>query len=271
MKKKQIERVKDSKVILPAVLLVVGIFFFIIELLGSGKSIKMSIRWISDPLTVKTEKAGRSASEYFSVLTDIPETQKELNNLRLAVLNYESQLAYTAILEEENQSLREEINLGNIAHTYVEAHALGKVEENTMRVSAGEEEGIEIGDTVSVGSSFIGIVMDTSLSTSTVRLPYSQSSALEVLVASKEDTKKTLSRAVVKGSGEEYMIIENISKDAGVNIGDYVFVNDEKVVDTLVLGKIEELDTDPASTSVSGKVVPIVDYWTLISVFICIK
>ncbi len=65
------------------------------------------------------------------------------------------------------------------------------------------------------------------------------------------------------------MIIENVSKKADIEEGDYVIVKDEKVVDNLVLGKISELNLDPASTSINGRVLPIVDFELLVSVFIC--
>ena len=67
------------------------------------------------------------------------------------------------------------------------------------------------------------------------------------------------------------MIIENISKNTSIAEGDYVIVSDEKVAGNLVIGEIPELSQDPASTSISGKVVPIMAFDDLISVFVCIE
>jgi len=269
MRKKKIKGIKDKRIILPVLLLGFGLLFFLLDVFNMGKLLQYAVHWVSDPVTVDFENAGESISSYFNVLVDIPKTQRELNNLRIEVFNYESQIGYTSILEEENRSLREELNLGNKEHTYIEAKVLGKVQDNTIRVNAGEAQGVEVGDTVSLGYNFIGVVMSTTEDISTVRLPYSKSSTLEVWVASKNDKSELLSRAVVKGSEEGYMIIENVSKKANIGEGDYVIVKDEKVVDNLVLGKISELNLDPANTSINGKVLPIVDFELLVSIFIC--
>lgn len=182
MKKNKIEGVKDTNIVLPVVFLVLGIFFFLLEILNNGNSFKKSIHWISDPIIIKSENAGESVSEYFNVLANITSIQKELNDLRVKASNYESQLAYTIILEEENKSLRDEINLGNIEHTYIEADVLGKVQDNVLRVNAGRNQGVKVGNTVSIGSSMIGIIMETSENISAVRLPFSKSSTIEVLL-----------------------------------------------------------------------------------------
>ena len=268
-RKRKIKGIKDNKIVLPVLLLGIGLLFLLLDLFSMDGSLRYFIHWVADPVIVGSEDTGESISSYFTILIDIPKAQKELNDLRSKVFNYESQIGYTSILEEENQSLREELNLGNKEHIYIEAKVLGKVQDNTIRVNAGENQGVEVGDTISLGYNFIGIVMDTTEDISTVRLPYSKSSTLEVWIASQNDKEKLLSRAVVKGSEEEYMIIENVSKKAGIEKGDYVIVKDEKVVDNLVLGKISELNLDPASTSINGRVLPIVDFELLVSVFIC--
>jgi hypothetical protein len=120
-----------------------------------------------------------------------------------------------------------------------------------------------------LGYSFVGIVIESTDDISTVRSPYSKSSTFKVRVASSENKKNLIGTAVVVGSGEEYISIENISKSSGVKVGDYVILNDEKVVDNLVLGKISELESDPASIYINGKVETVVNLEELISVFVC--
>ena len=270
MKKKKIEGLKDTKIILPVVFLITGALLFTLEVFTGDLLLKNSIHFVFDPVTVQSEDIGESISEYVGVLADIPGAQRELNELRLKVSSYESKIEYLSILEEENESLREQLELGNEDHTYVEAKVLGKVQENTLRVNIGRLHGVEVGDTVLVGYSFIGIVMEVTDEISTIRLPYSKSSTLEVWVASKEN-ESILSRAVISGGGEEYIYIENISKKSGVKEGDYVIINDERVVDNLVLGEISKLDDSPTNTSFNGEVLPVFDYDSLVSVFICIE
>jgi len=271
MNKRNIGEIKDTKVILPAFMLGIGLILFLLEMLNVGNLLKDGIHWISDPVTVGSENAGRSVFDYFNILSNISGTQDEINDLRLKILEYESGAAYVSTLEKENEALREQLNLGNKEHKYVEAKMLGKVMDNTVRINVGDSDKVKVGDTVSIGYHFVGIVMEVAENISTVRLPYSKSNIVEVRVVSRENNKDIMSKAVVRGSGEEYMVIENISKNTDITEGDYVIVSDEKVADNLVIGEISELSQDPASTSISGKVVPIIAFDDLTSVFVCIE
>lgn len=271
MKKNKLDSLKEKKSVLPAVLIFTGVVLFSLELLGWDSFVTTGFHFLTDIVTEDSENAGESVYEYFAVLTDIPSVQNRINELELKVAGYESEIAYVSKLEKENNSLREQVDLSNPEHKYIEAEVLGKVQDSTLRLNAGRIQGIEVGDTVMIGYSFVGIVMDVTNESSTVRLPFNEKSSLEVWISSSTEKKDVLSRAVVRGSEEGNILIENISKKAGVKDGDYVLVNDERVVDTLVLGKIAELNDDPASTSYSGVVEPIVNYDSLIDIFICIE
>ncbi len=271
MKRKRVDSLKEKKSTLPAVVILAGVFLLFLELLEWDSFVVSGVHFLTDSVSLGSENAGESVYQYLSVLTDIPSAQNRINELELQVSKYESDIAYVSKLEKENESLKTQIDLSNPEHRYIEAEVLGRVQESTLRLNAGESEGVKVGDTVMLGYSFVGIVMDTTEERSTVRLPFNEKSSLEVWVSSTAGEEDVLSRAVVTGSEEGNILIENISKKAGVKEGDYVLVNDERVVDTLVLGKIAELDDDPASTSYSGVVEPIVDYDSLIDIFICIE
>jgi cell shape-determining protein MreC len=59
--------------------------------------------------------------------------------------------------------------------------------------------------------------------------------------------------------------------NSGVVNGDVVMVNDSKVGENLVLGTVVALSEDPATTTRSGYVSPVVDYYDLINVFVRIE
>lgn len=270
MKRKKEEKIIDTSIFLPAIMLAVGLLVFSCEMFNYNFSIKKPIYFIAENISESSENSGKAVYEYLSVLLDIPAVQSRIDELEIENSKYKSNQAYITMLEEENGSLRDQLELGNNDHTYVDAHVLGAVDNNTILVNAGELRGIKVGDTVLLGYTFIGIVMKTTDEASIVRLPLNESSSLEVWITSDREGGNLLSRAVVRGTGDG-IIIENIDKKAGVKKGDYVVINDERVVDNLVLGTISDLDENPASTSYNGYVEPFVDYNYLNTLFICVE
>ena len=62
--------------------------------------------------------------------------------------------------------------------------------------------------------------------------------------------------------------VENISSTAEVKEGDVVLMNDSRVGSHLVIGYLVSISDNPSSTSKSGYVSPIVDYDSLLTVFV---
>ena len=75
------------------------------------------------------------------------------------------------------------------------------------------------------------------------------------------------SKGVIKGSSGG-IIIENMSMNSNLTNDDIVVVNDSRVGEYLVLGRLQEISENPAATSRSGYVEPIIDYEKLITVFV---
>jgi cell shape-determining protein MreC len=134
------------------------------------------------------------------------------------------------------------------------------------------QDDVRKGDIAVLGEAFVGIVVETGQYNSKIRLPISKSSFLEayILPSNSGSSQKILSRAVVSGSSDGIRI-ENIGMNSGVENGDIVIVNDEKVGDNLVLGTVVGLSEDPATTTRTGYVSPAIDYFDLINIFLRVK
>ena len=108
-----------------------------------------------------------------------------------------------------------------------------------------------------------------------VKLPISNSSYLQVVILKTKEGQdfgeylksKVLSKGVLNGTSKG-IVIENISVNSSVEDGDIVFINDSKVSDFLVLGYVVGVTNNPASTSRTCFVSPIIDYDQLTKVFI---
>ena len=154
------------------------------------------------------------------------------------------------------------------------AKVLNGEEYDFLRINKGESSGVVVGDVVTLGNMFVGIVTGVDRESSLVRLATNRSSNLEVIVVKKgvEEGKvrediSVLARGVVNGSADGIRI-ENIAMDADISNGDVVVVNDSKVGEYLILGYLVGLSENPAATSRTGYVSSIVDYNRLVTVFV---
>jgi cell shape-determining protein MreC len=151
------------------------------------------------------------------------------------------------------------------------------LENNLLRINKGKGEGIAVGDVVVLGNMYIGLVIEVDEKGSLVRLPSNTGSSLEAIVvegdvesARNMENISVLTKGVVKGVPDGIKI-ENMSMNAPIKNGDTVIINDTRVGEYLVLGTLTGLSENPAATSRSGYVSPILDYDKLMSVFVIIE
>ena len=264
---------KDSKNWLSIpITFVISLTFILFSSLGWLDTISNVIGYICDPIYTTSSNMANSVKDFWGTLTEISQFREEFNDMKLQIANYEIQNLEYQKLKKENIDLKEQLNLGNRENRYIEATVLDHIETDFMIINVGLNNGVTNGDIVVLGNSFIGIVMDVGQYTSKVRLPISKSSFLEVYISSAQESssQRILSKAVVSGSSDGIKI-ENIGMNSGVQNGDTVIVNDSKVGENLILGKLVGLSEDPATTTRSGYVSPIVDYYDLVNVFVRIK
>jgi cell shape-determining protein MreC len=195
--------------------------------------------------------------------------RNEYNNLQVQIYDMESKYSNYMVLVNENEALKKQIALGKTNSTYVMASVLRDDEISTMLIDKGGDSSIQVGDTVSVGSTFVGIVSKADAKGATVRLPMDPSSRFEVVVLKAGENANTsiLSKGVVSGSTEG-ILIENITMNSDVANGDVVYINDAKVGGFLALGYVVGLSSNPASTYKTAYVSSVLDYDTLMNVFV---
>ena len=129
----------------------------------------------------------------------------------------------------------------------------------------------------------IGVVSETSESSSRIRLTTSRASTLEILIPDQIDRTQvnTISKSGNLGDlkyangvaiGQtNSVIINNLATSSIVKSGDYVLVNDERINMYLVLGIISEVIDDPSAATKSAVVRPLKNFNELQKVFIKIN
>jgi len=249
--------------------LTISIIFLFLNSLGWVNGFKSGVSYILDPVYETSSSWALEVKEFFTTVTHISEFKNEYNEMKLQITKYEvDNLAFEEI-QNENIDLKTQLDLGNTDDRYIQSKVLDHIETEYLILNVGVRDGVKNGDIVVLGDSFVGILIDTGQYSSKVRLPISKSNFLEsYILSSKEDSsQRILSRAVVSGSSDGIKI-ENIGMNSGVENGDTVVVNDSKVGENLILGTVVGLSEDPATTTRTGYVSPVLDYYDLINVFV---
>lgn len=274
MKKKNGKKISvDFLALLVGVLLGVG--FFLLDSLGGLSFVRSGVSFAMDPVAYHGNALGSGIREYLETFVQLNEFREEYNELSIKVYEQEIESAFLSVLKEENESLRKQISLGDLDSNYSMAKTLGLVENDLLRINRGQRDGIAVGDVALLGNMYVGIVVTADEQGSLIRLPTNSASSLEVVVVSGDFTEVTsseesieiLTKGVVKGSADGIRI-ENMSMNVSLSNGDVVVVNDPRVGQYLVLGHLVALSDNPAATSRSGYVSPIVDYDRLVTIFV---
>jgi len=273
---------KDSKKISVEYLVllggvVLGIGLLILDSLGALSFLRTGISFVMDPVAYHGSNAGRGVRDYFETFGRLNEFRREYSELSMKVYEQEVDSAFYSTLKEENEALKKQIALGNVEQKYVLAKVLAPLENNLLRINKGKDEGIAVGDVVVLGNMYIGLVVEVDEKGSLVRLPSNAGSSLEVIVVEGDmegarhmENILVLTKGVVKGAPDGIKI-ENMSMNAPLKNGDTIIVNDTRVGEYLVLGRLTGLSENPAETSRSGYVSPILDYDKLMTVFVIIE
>lgn len=257
--------------------LVIAGVLFLLDTFALTKPLRNGFSFLFNPIYVDGRSIGGGVKEYFGTIGKIGEFRKEFNELKISSYEKDINNAHYQVLLEENASLKKQLNLGNQEKRCLLSKVLGIDNISNMQVDKGSKEGVRKGSVVSVGNMFVGIVQSVDSEGSLVLLPYSKNSTFEVFVSDigVKDGKvlegvPILSKAVLRG-GDDDINIENISMNSSVKDGDIVVTMDERIAGYLIVGQIANLVSNPAATSKSAKVVPLVDYDDLMTVFIDIE
>lgn len=145
-----------------------------------------------------------------STLSQLKEQNEELREL-------------VAQAEEYRQEAQRLEALLGLSDSYdidgVAARVIGRSTEawsQTVTIDAGEDDGIDAGQTVMGPSGVVGQVVSTTSSTATVRLLTDPQSGVAVLIQSNRE------EGIVRGSLDGLLYLENVDSDVSVTAGDVV-------------------------------------------------
>jgi len=265
------------KTFYPFIYILLGIVLILFGRFEVSSDIRMPLSYIFEPVSFVANNLGSSVSNWGSALFDASsyiEGYEKLQNEFAELKAKES----TSLDYEEYMSLKQNQALITSGGEYVMAKILNYSNKGDVYINMGIEDGIKEGDIVLIGNIFLGVVQQADRNGSLVRLPINVASSYEVVVlpSTYGSENEILLDGYIKSSGVvsgdlEGIKIENISINSQVSDGDLVVLRDERIGMLLVVGRVVGLSNNPAATSKSGFVSPVLDYSNLLTVFVRIK
>lgn len=186
---------------------------------------------------------------YFTTKDEVESLKKRIEQLEIKDSDYESLLdKYNSLLNSTKTSDRK--------YRYIQASVYFPPDGSSLILNVGSDNGVELGDVVVLGNSYVGLVTQVDKLSSKVMMADSSQSTLEVTIKKRNSDQSIKAIAV----GRNFEInIENILSNSSVTNGNLVYVSDKRVGDNLLLGEITDLNKDSAATVVTAKVSPSVD------------
>ena len=273
-KQKKAFTLADKNLFLPIAIVVMLLLIFL-DGTKVLQPLRAGVSFLFQPISVDGSDLGSKINKKFGIIAQISKFQKEFNQMKLDMYEKDVNNSYFVVLQEERDVLQKQLDLGNKENKYLMAKVLGEERTKSLRLNKGNSDGVNVGDAVSLGNLFLGVVDRVDEYSSKVMLPTVKGSSYEVFITKvgveksvvRKGGVQILSKAVIQGAGD-HIRIENISTTSNVEDGDVVVISDPKVGDYLVVGKVVGLSSNPAETSRSGRVEMMLDRRYLMSVFI---
>jgi len=266
---KTISKIKSLQ---PILLLLLGLLLLLIGRLPFSSYIRTPVAYIFEPVSFVARDISYSVSNWGKALFDASTYIDEYRALKEEVAELRASKEIFIDYEQYN-TLKKNSSIIIPEYKYVVSKVLGMSEKGDLYLNTGVKDGLKVGDVVSIGNIFVGVISSLDRSGSLVRLPVNRMSTYEVVIvpANFEDIENLdgyiKSRAVITGSLDGIRI-ENIGANSEVSDGDIVVLRDERIGDLLIVGRVVALSKNPAATSRSGFVSPSLDYANLLSVFV---
>lgn len=235
----------------------------ILTAFGQVDIVRSGLKTVAKPFEWCGSKLASAFNGFVSVFTDYDELQAENEALRETIESMQNERADNAVLKEENEWLKEFLDLKNKNPSFVLADAdiisyeAGNY-STVLTLNKGTVHGIKKNMPVISSSGVIGYVSETGLDWCKVTCIIESTSKVGVY------TDRTGVIGTVEGSPElrsEGKCIMSYAPDSDIRVGDRVYTSGTGSIypDGLLLGTIVSIEADEATRTLIAVVEPAVD------------
>lgn len=187
---------------------------------GPVHAVQNAAKVVAQPFSFVGAAAGSGAEDVLDSAADLTADASTLSQLQEQNQELRDLLAQAEEYRQEAQRLEALLGLSDSYDIDgVAARVIGRSTEawsQTVTINAGEDDGVDAGQTVMGPSGVVGQVIATTASTAEVRLLTDPQSGVAVLIQSNRE------EGIVRGSLDGLLYLENVDSDVAVTAGDVV-------------------------------------------------
>ena len=236
-------------IIVLSIAIFVTVFTVTLSIMGITDPIKNAVNSISVPFKYVATLIGNSISGYEKYFSTIDSLNSENQELKDRVEELEGSLADANALKDENERLKEYLEIKEQYPDFklVEGLIIGSEADNystVITLNKGSNFGIEVGMPVIVKSGLVGSVCEVGTNWCRVRVISESSSGVGAYVSRSGETGILEGDIALKDTGECYL--HYLSSDADVIEGDLVYTSGIGSVypEGIFVGRIKSVSTD---------------------------
>ena len=236
----------------------------ILAAFGQVDVLRSGLKTVAKPFEWCGSKLAGAVDGFVSVFTDYDELKKENEELRSEIESLENEIADNGVLREENEWLREFLDLRNknpqfvLTDADIISHEAGSF-STVLTVNKGSVHGIKKNMPVITDGGVLGFVSEVGLDWAKV------TSIIESVSKVGVYTDRTGVIGTVEGSPElhaEGKCLMSYDPDADIKVGDRVYTSGTGSIypGGLLIGKIVSVEADESTRKLMAVVEPSVDF-----------
>lgn len=208
---------------------------------------------------------GREASNTMSFFIFWKNGMMKINNLEERVRELTVQSERVKVLEDENQSLREQLGVPFSKNRKMLMADVVGFSQN-LSINKGTNDGLKEGMTVIYKDIYLGKVVNVGSNSSQVRISTDPASKITAV------TSKTRAKGIAAGRFGSAVYMEKVVQEESLSKSDIVLTSGEDGTQNgLVVGKIAEVKKEDTGVFQTAKLDLLVDFPKLISVFVLLE
>jgi cell shape-determining protein MreC len=268
--------------ITPGKLLLITFVVVTLAYLPFSKTIKDIVGAAAEPIAYWTNGVSSSINNSFGAVSDIFTLRDQNNALRIDNARLQAQNSLVALLAKERDALKTQLALGAANQKLVEVEVINSGvygQSEYLIINKGSRDGLASGQKAVSGNIFVGLLDEVNEQTSRVVLPYARTMNLKVKIVNADYTgdtvdkitaemaKATFGYSVTAGTSSGVRA-ENIAQGFDLKVGQTAVIDDEKVGQFLVLGKVSKVESQASDPNKAALVDAALNYYDLKYIFI---
>jgi rod shape-determining protein MreC len=260
------------------IIVLIVIFFLVLNLTSFGKEVKNFFYLISSPIQKTLWRVGDRISDFFEMVGEMKNLKKENEELKSKIQEMQSEKVAMIELKKENETLRKALGIGlEKEFKLIFARVIGKdISQDSILIDKGLEDGVLKNlPVITEEKILVGSVEEVYKKFSRVRLISNKESSfdakvVETLPQNESGPARTEIYGIVKGKGNFKLFLDLIPKEKEIKEGDFVITSPLAGIfpGGILVGEITEVKKSDVEPFQKAEIKPAFDIREITTLFI---